>query len=513
MRKYILAILFIVSGLFFIFFGLTKRSNKTIYAENAFAQHAKDFDTVFTEFANTVQKELKAISAVYSDTLKVRDTLRNRDFFLKSLEDSKELMTIGLFQNSFKAVARRDGPSLIYAVDSTPQMDVVRWQRFENRKQISSWNESFEDEIEKSDWYRKLLKLNNEFTWFSLGQEYKSDAPEVEKGSVYCGYSFMVNGVKTIIFLEFSKEKLIERFGSKIKNLSPILRVKTVDGRILEFTPSRSMSRNYRDSLEMATANHFKRFDSLTTGTFNFSFKNQVYWNSFRRFGSESGLKYYLFTIENKNLSSFTASSDALIYFWIGGVLLFLGIGLSIVRKRFFYKKNQMEMPALEDLLIDDENRYLEFKSSLRWDYRQEKVNPELEKIILKTLAAFGNTDGGILLIGVDDDKKIVGLEKDFQSLKKKDSDYYEIHLRNILHKEMGVKYVSKYIRTQFETTSENKVVCKIRVLPGDEPVFLKFRDKNGSLDEKFFVRSGNSSQEIESIVEINDYINKKYKK
>jgi predicted HTH transcriptional regulator len=190
-----------------------------------------------------------------------------------------------------------------------------------------------------------------------------------------------------------------------------------------------------------------------------------------------------------------------------------LGIGLSIVRKRFFYKKNQMEMPALEDLLIDDENRYLEFKSSLRWDYRQEKVNPELEKIILKTLAAFGNTDGGILLIGVDDDKKIVGLEKDFQSLKKKDSDYYEIHLRNILHKEMGVKYVSKYIRTQFETTSENKVVCKIRVLPGDEPVFLKFRDKNGSLDEKFFVRSGNSSQEIESIVEINDYINKKYKK
>jgi predicted HTH transcriptional regulator len=149
----------------------------------------------------------------------------------------------------------------------------------------------------------------------------------------------------------------------------------------------------------------------------------------------------------------------------------------------------------------------------MRWDQRQGKVNPDLEKVILKTLAAFGNTDGGILLIGVDDEKNVIGLDSDFKSLKKHDSDYYEIHLRNILHKAIGVKYVSKHIRTQFETTDEGKVVCKVRVIAGDEPVFLKFRDKNGNLDEKFFVRSGNSSQEIESIPEINDYINKKWKK
>ena len=77
----------------------------------------------------------------------------------------------------------------------------------------------------------------------------------------------------------------------------------------------------------------------------------------------------------------------------------------------------------------------------------------------------------------------------------------------------MGVKYVSRHIRTQFETSGEGKTVCKVKVIAGDEPVFLKFKDRNGNLDEKFFVRSGNSSQEIESIPEINDYINKKYKK
>lgn len=315
-----------------------------------------------------------------------------------------------------------------------------------------------------------------------------------------------------MIVLEFSKEKLIDRFGNKVKNLSPLLLVNTADGRKLEFTPASEMKDKYRDSLETAISNHFQRFDSIQTGTFNFSFKNQVFWNSFRRFDKTSGLDHYLFTVDNKNLSSYTAASDARLYLWLGVVLLLIGIALSALRKRFFYRPNRMEMPTLSSLLADDENRYLEFKSSMRWDYRQEKTNPELEKVILKTLAAFGNTDGGILLIGVDDDKNIVGLENDFQTLKKPDSDYYEIHLRNLLHRAMGVKYVSKHIRTQFETTAGEMIVCKIKVISGDEPLFLKVKDKNGKPDEKFYVRSGNSSQEIVSMAEVNDYINKRFK-
>jgi len=135
-----------------------------------------------------------------------------------------------------------------------------------------------------------------------------------------------------------------------------------------------------------------------------------------------------------------------------------------------------------------------------------------LEKVIMKTIAAFGNTDGGLLLIGVDDDKNILGLENDFQTLKRKDADYYEVHLRNIMHKLMGVKYVSKYIRTQFETLEGQKVICKIKVISANEPLYLKYPNKNGHQEEKFYVRSGNSSHEIESISEINDYINSKFK-
>ena len=512
MRKYIIAVLFIVSGFLLIVFGLSKRSNKNVYAENAFAEHVRDFDTIFNAFTSTIQKDLSRIREVYSDTLQVKDTVRSRAFILEVLNESEELITIGFFQNNFKVVARRDGSSLIYAVDSTSQMDIVRWQRFEGMKQISSWNESFEDEVQKSDWYKKLLSSNDQFTWFSLNQSSGANLSDQEDQSIYCGYSYLVEGSKSIIVLEFSKERLMKSFGNKVKNLSPFLKVKTVDNRTLEFSPSNEMTESYRDSLEEASASHFKRFDSLKTGTFNFSFMNQVYWNSFRRFDEKSGLSYYLFTVNNKKLASYTAAAESRWYIWIGLALLLLGLLLSVIRKRFFYKANRMEIPKLESLLKDDENRFLEFKSSLRWDYRQEKTNSDLERVILKTLAAFGNTDGGILIIGVEDDKSVIGLEKDFQSLKRQDADYYEIHLRNLLHKEMGVKYVSKYIRTQFETVANGKVVCKIKVIPGDEPQFLKVKDKNGKQDEKFYVRSGNSSQEIVSMAEINDYINKRFR-
>ena len=512
MRKYIIAILFIASGLISIFFGLSKRSNKNVYAENAFAQHVSEFDTILNGFTTKIRRDLSQIKQQFNDSLKVKDTLNTRNFFLKSLNDSDELITLGFFQNRFTIVARRDGSSLIYAVDSTAQVDVVRWQRFENLKQISSWNESIETEIERSNWYKKLLDLNEQFVWFSLKETAEVNLPNTERESVFCGYSYMADGVKSLIILEVSKEEFLKNFGTKVKNLSPLLVMTTKDGRRLEFSPSTSMDEGYRDSLEMATASHFKRFDSLQTGTFNFTFKNQVYWNSFRRFDEKSGLDYYLFTVDNKNLSSYTAASDSKLYLWLGAGMLLIGAVLLLIRKRFFYRVNRMEMPTLESLLEDDENRYLEFKSSLRWDYRQEKTNPDLEKVILKTLAAFGNTDGGILLIGIDDDKNIIGLEKDFQTLKRKDSDFYEIHLRNLLHREMGVKYVSKHIRTQFETTAEGLVVCKIKVIPADEPQFLTVKDKNGNPDEKFYVRSGNSSQEIKSMAEVNDYINKRFK-
>jgi len=90
--------------------------------------------------------------------------------------------------------------------------------------------------------------------------------------------------------------------------------------------------------------------------------------------------------------------------------------------------------------------------------------------------------------------------------LKKKDSDYFEIHFRNLLHKALGVKYVTENVRMAFLKVGE-KEVCKVEIIKTQEPAFIETKDKNGNKTEKFYVRSGNSSHELKSLKDINDYI------
>jgi ATP-dependent Lon protease len=68
-------------------------------------------------------------------------------------------------------------------------------------------------------------------------------------------------------------------------------------------------------------------------------------------------------------------------------------------------------------IIEQGENERVEFKSSLRWDYKQNTKNQSLETVVAKSIAALLNYDGGTLLVGVDDSKNILGLENDFSTL------------------------------------------------------------------------------------------------
>ncbi len=151
--------------------------------------------------------------------------------------------------------------------------------------------------------------------------------------------------------------------------------------------------------------------------------------------------------------------------------------------------KNEIstEYTELKELILIGENEKLELKSTLRYDLRENKVNKKLEFVIAKTISAFFNSDGGILIIGVDDDGNVLGLEKDFETLPKKDIDGFELHLRNIVTKHLGASF-EKYLKVSFPTIDE-KTICKIQILKSGKPVFTTFEGK-----ENFYVRIGNSS-------------------
>ena len=164
---------------------------------------------------------------------------------------------------------------------------------------------------------------------------------------------------------------------------------------------------------------------------------------------------------------------------------------------------------TLEELIAEGEDDELEFKSSLRWDFNEQTTNKKLEEVIVKTVAAFANSQGGTLLIGVSDSGDILGLEGDYLSLGGANRDKFELHLRNLLTSAFGGAFVSSKLKVLFPTIREVEI-CQIDIQPAAKPFVLTVKDKNGVGQEKFYVRSGNSSQEL-SVAEMPAYLAERF--
>ncbi len=158
---------------------------------------------------------------------------------------------------------------------------------------------------------------------------------------------------------------------------------------------------------------------------------------------------------------------------------------------------------TLEDLLPQEENEGLEFKSSFRWDLRQNKVNKSLERSAMKTITAFLNSDGGDLVIGVDDRKNVIGVSYDYNSLPKQNSDGFENHFTNVFHGMIGPEF-RQFVKLSWHKAS-NKEFCLIKVIPANKPAYLK-TDEN----EEFYIRTGNGTTALK-FSEAASYINSRW--
>ena len=145
----------------------------------------------------------------------------------------------------------------------------------------------------------------------------------------------------------------------------------------------------------------------------------------------------------------------------------------------------------------------------MRWDLKAQTVNKKLEEIVIKTIAAFANAQGGTLLIGVADNGEILGLEGDYHALGGANRDKFELHLRNLLNEQFGASLVTLKIKVTFPAINEVEI-CQIDVQPASSPVVITIKDKDGRAQEKFYVRSGNSSQEV-SMAEMQAYLSERF--
>ncbi len=142
-----------------------------------------------------------------------------------------------------------------------------------------------------------------------------------------------------------------------------------------------------------------------------------------------------------------------------------------------------------EELLKLKESKTLEFKSSLRWNLKEErKDDQQITHAVLKTIAAFLNTEGGDLLIGVADDGEVLGIAHD----RLDDEDKFMLHLAQVVRNGLGDR-ASTCIDPTVQIV-EGKTVCLVSCQRSPEPVFLKWKGREQDQEGDLYVRSGPGS-------------------
>lgn len=163
------------------------------------------------------------------------------------------------------------------------------------------------------------------------------------------------------------------------------------------------------------------------------------------------------------------------------------------VIKNFLFDQYLRAHRQAEELIKLGESKTLEFKSTLRWNLKESRKDDMIVTYaVLKTIAAFLNTEGGDLLIGVADDRSIVGIEMDqFEN-----DDRFMLHLSQVVRNGLGDR-AGTCIDPKIQIV-QGKAVCVVTCQRSPEPVFLKWKGVEKGEAGGFYVRSGPGSVRLE---------------
>ncbi len=162
---------------------------------------------------------------------------------------------------------------------------------------------------------------------------------------------------------------------------------------------------------------------------------------------------------------------------------------------------------TLKNLIKKGESNTLEFKETYRFNIETNKKDRKLKNEISKAICGMLNSEGGIVLIGVADDKSIMGIERDLSLYSKGDEsnklDKLLIDLNDQITNTIDIKS-KQFIKIEFFVIDE-KTVIKIEINPSKDPFFH-------SKDEIYYVRDGPSTKKL-SQRKMGEYISDRSKK
>lgn len=165
-------------------------------------------------------------------------------------------------------------------------------------------------------------------------------------------------------------------------------------------------------------------------------------------------------------------------------------------------KKDKAEI--IRELIAANENKELEYKSTLRKCLNDQIPQNVLEHEVLKNIAGFMNSNGGKLIIGYNErSKEIIGLEKDYGTFNSEDKqDAFLRHIDNLIKTTFGNSVVSIFDAEIVNVEGKDMALLTVRSKSA-QPVWLNNKEKK---DEEFWVRRTASAEKL-SPKETNDYI------
>lgn len=251
--------------------------------------------------------------------------------------------------------------------------------------------------------------------------------------------------------------------------------------------------------ITLTEKNYEKRLNSKDTPydyklpDFTFSYKGKEYfWEHLGMLGVESykeswerKLKWYEKNMFESQLITSKDGLDGSIDSKAIDRIIEEELGIKIKRQEFH----------LKDL---EEDSSVEFKSSVSWDYKTKSKNKKLEEVIAKTISAFMNSYGGMLIIGANDKKEVLGIDNDLKLLKKQDEDGFQLKIIEIVSNLIGKEF-TQLLEFDFRLL-EGKKIAIIAIGSANEPCFVN--------ETNFYIRTGNSTQPLNQ-KESHNYIKK----
>ncbi|HEC41957.1 MAG TPA: ATP-binding protein [Bacteroides sp.] len=525
----IIPLVILVSGIAIVLYSTFKSDDA--FTENLINSLSKSLEKDLTDYLNPLRDEFLGISEKYNTKWEDHmgeDSLA--EYLIPSIAGTPAFGSVMLYNDkgyNFLIYRERNTYVTSLLTPDHQQTGVIWSRRLYDNTVSSTWTEVIKGQMERREFVQGIMDEiasdDESVIWTGIYQSRLLKEPVIAAAmdwtsradsSIYiCTIELPVRLIirhlqkfsrydNRRIFFAMNSGQLID-IPERVPDTIRTFEIEHIDG----------LLGTIQDSIILTLLDSWKALGGEVDMTFFQELGDEEWWIHIREFNSFERINAVGIAMTEASMKMGIIRTYSRIIITIAFLLISIILYLIASKKRKIKspaKVPQDEKDDWQKMIQKGESQHLEFKSALRMDMNLGQVNPKLEDVIVKTIAAFSNGEGGKLIIGVADNGDILGLEPDFSSLRKQDSDYFEIHLRNILKQQFGVTFITTNLEILFPVI-EAREICAITIGKGTEPAYITTVDKNGNKTERFYVRSGNSSQEIQSLKEITEYIGKRF--